>query len=467
MIDIQQLQGISSDSRAIKPGYGFVAIQGEGRNGEDFIEHAIANGATCIILHEGAIVQQKSGIRYCYVPNTRIALATLAHEFYQPQPSNIVAVTGTNGKTSVAYFFMQLCALSDLKSASIGTLGVIQSAQELRYISDPVLTTPDPVTLNSTLNDLALQSVTHVALEASSHGLVMNRLDAVQLKAAAFTNLSRDHLDFHKTYEDYFIAKQRLFTELLPATGIAVLNSDISKYETLIKICATRGIRVISYGKDNKSDLRIINICDDMLSLSVFGERLDIKFMLPGAFQIYNALCAAGLAIALNIPHKRIIQSLSLLRYVPGRMEAVRKLANGATIFIDYAHTPDALQNALLNLKSICHGKVHVVFGCGGQRDQGKRSLMGAVAQEFADHIIITDDNPRNEDPSIIRSAIRETCTSAQEIAGRELAIVAAMKQLRVDDFLLIAGKGHEQYQIIGDTKYVLSDHEIVKRFIV
>ena len=465
-MDIEHLKGLSADSRSVKPGYCFVAIKGKIFNGEEYIEQAIANGATCIILREGAKIEENHGIEYRYVQDTRKALSALAHALYQPQPQNIVAVTGTNGKTSVAYFFMQLCSLYGLKSASIGTLGVLQSTQESSTEFDSTLTTPDSASLNSTLKNLALQDVTHVALEASSHGLAMKRLNAVPLKAAGFTNLSRDHLDFHRTYEDYFIAKQSLFADLLLETGTAILNADVSEYETLCKICDDRHIKIVTYGKNNKSDLRIIKAENNTLSLEIFGERLNTEFHLPGEFQVCNALCAAGLALAVDISYKQIIQNISLLRYVPGRMEIVRKLDNGATIFIDYAHTPDALKNALIDLRKICNGVLYVVFGCGGNRDQGKRPLMGAIAQEFADHIIITDDNPRNEDPVIIRSQIREACNSAVEIADREEAITTAMSRLKHNDYLLIAGKGHEQYQIIGDIKYHMSDHEIVKRYL-
>ena len=382
---------------------------------------------------------------------------------YAPQPATIAAVTGTNGKTSVAAFTRQIWAHHGLGAASLGTLGIVGPD----FAEPGSLTTPDPVALHRALQRLAARGIDHVALEASSHGLDQFRLDGLTLSAAAFTNLTRDHLDYHGDMAAYFAAKRRLFAELLPRGGAAVINLDSSEGRELAALCRGRGQRVIGFGADALADLRLISArpegAGQTLLLEAFGTRRALLLPLMGEFQAMNALAALGLAVATGVPAGEALDALAALQGAPGRMEHAATHPNGAPIIVDYAHTPDALETALTALRPHCRGRLVVVFGCGGDRDAGKRPMMGAIAERLADRVIVTDDNPRSEDAASIRRAILAAAPKAREIGDRGSAIRAAVAMLEPGDVLLLAGKGHERGQIVGDTVLPFDDAEMAR----
>lgn len=473
------ITGLTADSRQVEPGYLFAAlpgsIAGSGTDGRHYIADAIARGARVVLAPpgthldsgppDGGAVPDRAPLSRVQIltdDNPRRRLALLAARFHAPQPKTVVAVTGTNGKSSVAGFTRQIWSLTGLASGSIGTLGVDADG----FTGGPSLTTPDPVVLHQTLNALARAGVQHVALEASSHGLDQCRLDGVELRAAAFTNITRDHLDYHGTEAAYLAAKLRLFDELLPPDGVAVLNGDIPQFETVLDVCRTAGHEVRVYGV-NTSDIRI----DDAHPLPE-GQRLcvtwrnqtyETRLPLIGAFQAYNALAALGLVTASGGDFDAAFAALSRLRGVRGRMELVARNAAGAPVYIDYAHTPDALETALRAIRPHVGGRLVVVFGAGGDRDAGKRPLMGVVADRSADLVIVTDDNPRREEPETIRRQILVGCPRAQEIGDRAEAIAAAIGLLGPDDVLIVAGKGHEDGQIVGTLKLPFDDREVAR----
>jgi UDP-N-acetylmuramoyl-L-alanyl-D-glutamate--2,6-diaminopimelate ligase len=458
-----EITGVTSDSRIVRPGFVYVAIRGVKFNGEQFIEDALAKGALWIIAQENSVVP---GIcnknNTIFVENPRIFLSELARYFYSPQPNNIVAVTGTNGKTSTVNFFTQFAKKAGYKSAAIGTLGLTSSDDLTNLVEftqrDEMLTSPDTVTTNKMLQALCSNGFTHIGIEASSHGLSQYRLDNILFKAVGFTNLSRDHLDYHGTTSAYFGAKKRLFSELAKKDTVAVLNADIPEFFKLKEIAITNSLKVIEYGK-NAKDMRIINHDSAKTNLEFFGKKVSINTTLTGLFQVYNFLCAAGLAISSDISEEVILETLySELEPVRGRMELVVTTKLGSKIFIDYAHTPDALKKVLEDLRIYCDGRIILVFGCGGDRDQGKREMMGIIANDLSDIAIITDDNPRNEEPALIRKQIAQSMKNFIEIGNRRDAIFHAISIARDNDIVLIAGKGHEEYQIIGDKKLPFSD---------
>ncbi len=461
MIDLTQLSGISFDSRTISHNNIYFAINGEKFNGEDFIDEAIEKGATQIVVATSSNIIQKEGVRYHFVENPRKELAILAAKFYMKQPANIVGVTGTSGKTSTVGFYRQMVEHVGMKAASIGTLGVISN--EFEFDSLESMTSPDPVKLHSILKDLWKENITNVAIEVSSHGLDQYRLEGVNFKAGGFTNFTQDHLDYHKNLESYFKAKLRFFKELLPANSYAVLNKDIQEFEQLSLTCAKRAIKVISYGSKN-ADINFFQN-NDNLNLNVFGEKFESKFTFNAEFQKYNLACALGLIVASDISIKQAISIISHLLPAVGRLERVGEY-NGAQIFIDYAHKPDALEKVLISARKFTSGKLCVIFGCGGNRDQFKRPIMGEIATRLADVVVITDDNPRSEDAKKIREDILSGASGALEIEGRRNAIKHMIYNLNKGDSLIIAGKGHEDYQIIGDIKYRFSDFEEVKKII-
>lgn len=456
-----EIKGLTCDSRTIKHGFLFAAFPGEQVDGRKFIDQAIAAGATAILTTPGVSVEQDVAVITHEHP--RLVFSKIAARFHHQQPKTIVAVTGTNGKTSVAHFCHQLWHLLGQKSAAIGTMG----NTAMKETKTQTLTTPDPVTLHQTLKEMADQDYQHVALEASSHGLSQYRLDGVQLEAAAFTNLSRDHLDYHQTMDSYFQAKAQLFNRLLAPGKTAILNADVPEFEALQTICQKRDQKIITYGKQ-ASDLQL-KACDPnesgyRVALSVFGKDIELQINLVGAFQIDNLLCALGLLIASGSDTDACLKLIEQITPVAGRMELAAK-HNHAGIFVDYAHTPDALSTAIEALRPHTKGNLWVIFGCGGNRDKGKRPEMGKVACEKADHIVVTDDNPRNEDPTTIRQEILAACEKAEEIGDRANAIRHVMDQLHSGDTLLIAGKGHEKYQIIGDETHPFDDIEIVREY--
>ena len=460
-----EILGLSADSRAVQPGYLFAALSGTEQDGAAYIGSAIEQGAVAVLTGPHVPVPSKA-VYVLADNNPRRRLALLAAKFYGAQPRTIAAVTGTNGKTSVAWFTRQIWEILGYKAASIGTLGAIASG----FPEAPSLTTPEPVTLHHTLADFAAAGIDHAVLEASSHGLAQYRLDGVRVSAAAFTNLTRDHLDYHHSEEEYFYAKKRLFAEVMPPGRVAVINEDSPYASEIESLCWARGNRIISYGETGK-DLRLLSI-----TLSGTGQDIEVQYKdaryavhlpLAGKFQAMNVLASAGLVIATTgMPTEMIFGALEKLKPVPGRLELVAKHPNGAPIFVDYAHTPDGLENCLAALVPYAKGRLVAVFGCGGDRDAGKRPLMGAVAEEHADKAYVTDDNPRREDPAAIRAQIMEACPHAIEIGDRREAILAAIRDLKPEDVLVIAGKGHEQGQILATETIPFNDGDVAREIV-
>jgi UDP-N-acetylmuramoyl-L-alanyl-D-glutamate--2,6-diaminopimelate ligase len=457
-----EVSGIAVDSRAVKPGDLSFALAGSKTDGARFIDQAIASGASAIAGDRSP--ERTCSMPFVVTPNPRRALALAAAKFYPRQPATIAAVTGTSGKTSVAAFTRQIWQRLGLESASIGTIGLV-SPKRTVYGS---LTTPDPIALHRQLDEIARESVTHLALEASSHGLDQYRLDGVRVAAGGFTNLSRDHMDYHPDVKHYLEAKLRLFRDLVAADGAAVISADHDYSEAVMDAARTRGLRIVTVGRAGNGEAEGIRLLEaeidelaQKLTLEHRGRRRAVQLPLVGEFQIENALVAAGLAISTGSEPDAVFAQLEFLEGAKGRLERVAE-RNGALIFIDYAHKPDALAKALQALRPYARRRLVVVFGAGGDRDAGKRPLMGAIAAENADRIIITDDNPRSENPASIRAAILKSANGAQEIADRAEAIRYAVGSLEDGDVLLIAGKGHETGQIIGDRTLPFSDHEAV-----
>jgi UDP-N-acetylmuramoyl-L-alanyl-D-glutamate--2,6-diaminopimelate ligase len=453
------IAGIAADSRKVKAGFLFFAIAGAKADGAHFAKQAVAAGAVAVAAEQRPDGLSE-GVAFIQVSNARRALALAAAKFFPRQPATIAAVTGTSGKTSVAAFTRQIWTALGDQAASIGTIGVVSPKGE-KYGS---LTTPDPVELHRTLDALAGEGVTHLALEASSHGLDQHRLDGVRIAAGAFTNLSRDHLDYHATLEDYLAAKLRLFTDLVAANGTAVIDVDDCYAGQVVEAAKKRGLKIMTvgvHGDDIKLAGGAIDGFAQVIDVAHGGRTYKVKLPLVGAFQVQNAAVAAGLAIATGADPARVFAALEHLTGAKGRLE-LAGARNGAPIFIDYAHKPDALKKALEALRPYASGKLIVVFGAGGDRDAGKRPIMGRIAAENADRVIVTDDNPRSEQPSAIRAAILAAAPGAGEIGDRMQAIRAGIASLQAGDVLLIAGKGHETGQIVGGTVIPFSDHDAV-----
>ena len=453
--------GISADSRTVKPGFLFAAVPGTKNDGLAFVPAALAAGAVAVLAQARPQGPLPAGVAFIEVPDVRRALALAAAKFYPRQPSTIAAVTGTSGKTSVAAFTRQIWGRLGHPAASIGTVGVVTPTGE-RY---GALTTPDPVELHRIIDGLASEGITHLALEASSHGLDQHRLDGVRITVAGFTNISRDHLDYHRTPDAYLEAKLILFRELVAPGGAAVIAVDHPAAAAVAAAAHRRGLRVIEVGRQAR-DIRLtasrLEGFSQHLTIVHDGARHEVLLPLPGAFQVENALVAAGQAIAGGGDPAAVFAALGHLAGAKGRLELVGHRA-GAPIFVDYAHKPDALANALEALRPYASRRLVVVFGCGGDRDAGKRPIMGAIAAEKADHVIVTDDNPRTENPAAIRAAILKAAPGALEIGDRRAAITAAIAALGAGDVLVIAGKGHETGQTIGSNTVPFSDHDAVR----
>ena len=452
------LRGVTADSRAVGPGFLFAALPGLRVDGRDFIAEAVRRGAAAVLAPEGTIWPAGVPVRPLLTdPSPRRRLAQCAASFAGGQPDIVVAVTGTNGKTSTVEFTRQLWAAASRPAASLGTLGLIAPG----FPAGPGLTTPDPVALSQMLAAMARAGIGHAAIEASSHGLDQFRLDGVRLMAAAFTNLTRDHLDYHVDMAAYRAAKLRLFSELLPAGALAVASSalDSESLDALRDIAARRRLTLEMVGETGGAIrlVRAVPMPDGQaLTIHADGVTREMFLPLPGRFQADNALIAAALARATGVPHA--LDHLGDLTGVRGRMELAARLPNGAVAYVDYAHTPDALERLLTALRPHTAGRLVVVFGAGGDRDRGKRPLMGAAAADLADFAIVTDDNPRTEDPATIRAAVRAACTHAIEIGDRAAAIAAGLAALGAGDVLVVAGKGHEQGQTIGTTTLPFDD---------
>jgi UDP-N-acetylmuramoyl-L-alanyl-D-glutamate--2,6-diaminopimelate ligase len=456
-----EVTGLALDSRVVKPGDLFFALAGSKTDGTRFIDAAAAAGAVAVV---GDHAPADCKLPFITVANPRRALALAAAKFFPSQPATIAAVTGTSGKTSVAAFTRQIWERLGHVSASIGTIGLV-SPKRTVYGS---LTTPDPIALHRQLDEIAHDGVTHLAFEASSHGLDQYRLDGVRVSAGGFTNLSRDHMDYHPTVAHYLAAKLRLFRELVPPGGAAVISADHDCSAEVIDAAKARGLRVMAVGRNGDGGGEGIRLThaevegfSQKLALEHRGKRYAVRLPLVGEFQIENALVSAGLAIGTGSDAANVFASLEHLEGAKGRLERVGE-RNGAPIFVDYAHKPDALAKALQALRPYAKRRLVVVFGAGGDRDAGKRPIMGEIAAENADRVIITDDNPRSEKPEAIRAAILATAKGAREIGDRAAAIRAAVEELEEGDALLVAGKGHETGQIVGGEVLPFSDHEAV-----
>ncbi len=455
--------GITADSRQVVPGDLFAALPGVKADGRRYIAEAVERGAVAVLAPDGTDWPPGVPPRPLILDaEPRRRLAQMAAALAGPQPKTVVAVTGTNGKTSTVEFLRQLWTDAGLRAASLGTLGVLAPG----FDPGPGLTTPDPVTLAETLAGLARTGVARAAIEASSHGLDQYRLDGVKLAAAGFTNLTRDHLDYHGSEAAYRTAKLRLLEDLLPGGAPMVANADMDgvTLAALHDVAKRRGLDLRTVGTAGTT-LRVVRVTPrpdgQVLTVERAGAVRDIVSTLPGRFQADNALMAVALAEALGL--RDALDRLPALRGVRGRLELAAQLPNGAAVYVDYAHTPDALERLLTALRPHTAGKLHVVFGAGGDRDRGKRPLMGAAAAKFADVAIVTDDNPRSEDPAVIRAAVREACPDARDIGDRAQAIAAALEALGPGDVLAVAGKGHEQGQTIAGTVIPFDDVSVVR----
>jgi len=461
---VQEFRGLAADSREVKPGFLFAALQGSKTDGARFIEDAVKRGAA-VILGEPGLAERvrKLGVGFIPAENPRLELSVMAAEYYALQPACVAAVTGTNGKTSVASFLRQIWAYQGRKAASLGTLGVHSPSGHVSLGH----TTPDPVMLHAQLARLKREGVEYLALEASSHGLDQFRLDGVQISAGAFTNITRDHLDYHATFAEYLKAKLRLFEVLVKDGGAAVVNMDAAHAGDFAAAAEKRRLNLLTVGARGET-LRLIDQiphpAGQRLVFRYQGKEVKVALPLAGMFQGSNALVSAGLALGLGDSADKVFGALEVIKGAPGRMELVAQARHGAPIYVDYAHTPDAIETVLLALRPHVKGRLHIVFGCGGNRDKGKRPLMGKAAARYADSIVVTDDNPRFEDPAIIRRETLAGAPGAREVGNRAEAIRQSIAALGPDDALVLAGKGHEESQIVGDEPQPFSDRtEAVK----
>jgi UDP-N-acetylmuramoyl-L-alanyl-D-glutamate--2,6-diaminopimelate ligase len=462
-LDTQDLEkivsGFAIDNRKVAPGTLFGAFAGLRVNGEDYIPAAVKAGAVAVVARPEAMVEGAIHIAH---DNPRRLFAQLAARYFAPFPDVTAAVTGTNGKTSTVELARQLWRMLGHKSASIGTLGVTTSVDQV----STGLTTPDIVTFLSNMAGLKREGITHAAFEASSHGLAQYRTEGLPVSVAAFTNLSRDHLDYHGDMDSYFDAKMRLFDEVVAPQGTAVVWADDAWSDKVIHRATKRGLRVLSVGVQGQA-LRLANRTPTQLGqtldVEVEGKLYKVNLPLIGAYQAANALTAAGLVIAGGEDVGKVLELLGRVQPVRGRLERAVITRAGAPVYVDYAHTPDGLRAAIEALRPHVRGKLIALFGAGGDRDAGKRPQMGQVAAELADHVIVTDDNPRSEEPSSIRAAVMAGAPGAEEIGGRRAAIAAAIAQAGGDDIVLLAGKGHEQGQIIGDRVLPFDDVTVAR----
>lgn len=455
-----EVRGLTLDSRKVEPGFLFAALPGVKTHGRDFISQAVAQGAAVILTD---IAVEGLDIPVLVTDEPAAVLAELAARFYPRQPEHVVAVTGTNGKSSTVEFLRQVWSAAGRDAACLGTLGVTRgTAREVTGY-----TTPDAVALHRALDALASDGVTHLAMEASSHGLKQHRMDGVAVSVGAFTNLTQDHLDYHPDFADYFASKELLFSERVAEGGRAVVNVDSEWGRRMAETAQRRGLDTVTIGWRGE-DLSIREITPRPASQDVSfawkGAEHSLEIPLVGEFQILNALCAAAIALGDGVETETVLATLRQLEGVPGRLEKVGETREAAPVLVDYAHTPDGLDKLLRAARPHTQGRVIVVFGCGGDRDPSKRQKMGAIAASQADHIIVTDDNPRSEDPAAIRAAVLKGCPEAEEIADRSAAIRRGVSLLGEGDCLLIAGKGHETGQIVNGTTLPFDDREEARK---
>ncbi|MBR1734034.1 MAG: UDP-N-acetylmuramoyl-L-alanyl-D-glutamate--2,6-diaminopimelate ligase [Alphaproteobacteria bacterium] len=470
------VKNICDDSRKVSDESLFIAINGNASDGKRYIDNAISKGAKYIIYNRENETEEsyiENGIIFIPVKNTRYELAYIASRFFESNLQDAIAVTGTNGKSSTVDIIRQIWTYDKRNAISIGTLGIIQGDGTRTKLSG-TLTSPNPIELHKILNSFSSSSSKRhnfgklsVAIEASSHGIDQHRLDCLSFSVCAFTNFTQDHLDYHKTMDNYWNAKSKLFSELASEKTFFVINSDDQQAESIKNISRKRKIRCIEYGYNaNENGLKICDIKAEQtyqkVSLLFFGEKVSFILPLFGKFQVYNALCAAASCYLTGVKSENIFEALEHIHPINGRLELVTTLNRAKRIYIDYAHTPDALKNAILSLREHNPKRIITLFGCGGERDHQKRKIMGQIAENFSDIVIVTDDNPRNESPKEIRRMILDGCNKATEIDDRKKAIEKAIEMLNDGDSLLIAGKGHEDYQQIGNEFKHFSDKEII-----
>jgi UDP-N-acetylmuramoyl-L-alanyl-D-glutamate--2,6-diaminopimelate ligase len=459
-----EITGLSVDSRQVKPGHLFAALPGSTAHGAEFIKFALRMDAGAILTDlAGAEIAADelaaADVAVVITEDPRQALSYACALWFGAQPGTMVAVTGTNGKTSVASFVRQIWLEMGLDGVNLGTTGV-----EGAYSAPMTHTTPEPITLHKLLADMANAGITHAAMEASSHGLAQRRLDGVHLIAGAFTNFTQDHLDYHASFKEYFDAKAGLFARVLTQDGVAVINTDDPRGADMAHVARRRGHKILRVGSGDKCELQIMGQRFDAtgqdLRFAYGGDVHQTRLDLIGGFQASNVMVAAGLAIGAGANPQAVFETLPMLTTVRGRMERAAVRENGAAVYVDYAHTPDALETALKAIRPHVMGRIVVVFGAGGDRDTGKRPLMGAAARDHADVVFVTDDNPRSEEPSLIRAAIMEAVPEATEVGDRAEAILRGVDALGAGDTLLIAGKGHETGQTVGDDVLPFDDVE-------
>jgi UDP-N-acetylmuramoyl-L-alanyl-D-glutamate--2,6-diaminopimelate ligase len=467
-----ELAGLTLDSRKVQPGFLFAALTGARQDGSAFVSEAVKRGAVAVLAGDQArLPPLPSEIVVVRDANPRRRVALMASAFANAQPAIIAAVTGTNGKSSTVHFLRHIWSRLGHKAASVGTLGIVSPT----LTRDGGLTTPDPVQLHADLAALARDGVGHLAIEASSHGLDQHRLDGLKLSAAAFTNLTHEHLDYHASMDAYFAAKARLFEALLPPGAMAVINADSDRAALLARVCGKRSLRVSTYGiagREFRLERATPTANGQHLVLEVMGKRHEVDLPLVGGFQASNALAALGLAVATGGDPARCVGALADLTGAPGRLQLVARHGSGAPIYVDYAHKPEALETVLATLRPFARGKLVVVFGCGGDRDRAKRPVMGEIATRIADHTIVTDDNPRSEEPADIRAEIvrgipadRRNWIEVRD--DRRAAIAAGLASLNsADDLLLIAGKGHESGQTAKGVTHPFDDAEVARELV-
>lgn len=449
--------GLTADSRQVKPGMVFAALPGTSMDGRDFIPQAIENGAVAILSVEGV----KASVPVISVSKPRLTYARIAAKLHPGQPEVLVAMTGTNGKSSTVDFLRQIWAFAGFNAACFGTLGVTSSAG----YKPMTHTTPDALALHKTLADLKREGVTHAAMEASSHGLKQYRMDAVKVTVSGFSNLTQDHFDYHPSLQDYFTSKARLFIDLTPRGAPVIINTNDKYGQHLVSVCEGLGHHVTQVGwtgHDIRIDEVMPHASGQNLTLVVNGNRHQVDLPLAGEFQVLNAVAALGLAMKTGVSEGKAVEALGHLKGVAGRLE-LAGVKDGAPVYVDFAHTEDGLDKLLRSVRPHTAGDIIIVFGCGGDRDPDKRAKMGRVAQKLADQVIVTDDNPRTENASSIRQAVLKGCPRATEIGDRALAIAEGVRRLGPQDCLVIAGKGHEQGQIVGDKVIPFSDVDVAK----
>ena len=460
MVAAKSFTSLTSDSRKVTPGGLFAALAGSKTDGARFVADAVAHGATAVLgPPELADEARALGVKFIPDENPRLGLARMAAEFYGAQPNIVAAFTGTKGKSSIVAFLREIWTALGKPAASLGTVGVVSPKGEMPLSH----TTPDPVEIHALLAQLKKDGVEHLAIEASSHGLDQFRLDGVKIAAAGFTNITRDHMDYHSSFEHYLAAKLRLVDEVLAPDGVAVINTDAEHAEKFVAAAKERELRLITVGETGHT-IKLVSRKESgdaqNLTITFAGKTYPVLLPLAGAFQASNALVAAGLAIGLGEDAGKVFAALAHLKGAPGRMEKVAFAASGAPIYVDYAHTPDSLEKVLQALRPHTENRLHVVFGCGGDRDKGKRPLMGQIAAALADSVIVTDDNPRSENAAAIRQQILATAKGAREIGDRHEAIQIAIAALKPGDVLVIVGKGHETGQYIAGKTIPFSDRE-------